>query len=177
MSAKQHLAEEQIIAAALNEPGLPQEVAEHLKACPDCAAQAEQIASQVAGLGKMSRDLAPAPPRRFTLPDRQPSLAGRWAWRLPLAAGMAAACVFLFSLWLGPGQRQPSTLSNESQAMFSEDQPLSTVMAMEDVETFSPFQAFVLGETYLGLDQDFMDFVSPSSDEDVSAISKEGRPC
>ena len=88
-----HLDEDQLIRAIVDETDLSPSVRDHLSSCPLCRAGMEQIEQDLTDLGKVAERLAPAKHREVSLPAWGPSRVNQWFlnWRLSFGAIAAAA--------------------------------------------------------------------------------------
>ena len=178
MSAKDHLNDAQMALAVVAADDLPAAHREHLAGCWLCGAENERLEQALAGMGQQARDLTPVPGRRFILPVAQDRPAASRSWgRWAAAATMAAAAVVAAMLWLGPAQQQTQTALVSEDASWSEPSAWDASAPGEEEQPFSSFQNFLLGGDQAGVDEDFMEFVSPWAEEDVSLHGPGRSPC
>ena len=173
-----HLYEERLIAAVLAEEDLSQEELEHLALCPSCQALRDNIASDLAGLEEMGRQAVRVPPRRFQIPKEPLIIRQHRPGLLALAGSLALAAVALIAVWLGVWGPQPATIPTTGFSPLSspavgpgymampprplyDDQDTLAGLGVQEVDTFSPFQQFVLGGDHTAVNEDFLDFIIP----------------
>ncbi len=166
-----HLSEERLIAAVLAEEDLSQEEINHLTLCPSCQALRDSIAADLIGLEELGRQTVQAPPRSFKLPAEEPQIKRETSrHRLFLGGSLALAAAALMAVWLGVWSPQPvrppqTELTPPNATLpaspFYEDTDALTSLGIQEVETFSPFQQFVLGGDRETSSEQFMEFIMP----------------
>ncbi len=109
-----HLDEERIIAAIVEEREIGFPERRHLAECLECRAQKEAIERELSIFGKFSREVAPASFRKPVLADPEPySFQWKWKVRPSMGMGLVAASLlafFLFPQFIDlhkPGKRAP----------------------------------------------------------------------
>jgi len=96
-----HLDDKQIVEAVIDESGLHGELRRHLFECPDCRAQKEVLAGDLARFGQISREQA-------HLNYRKPRIVGQRAgwfapvWRVRPALGLGLVFATFLALLLYP---------------------------------------------------------------------------
>lgn len=97
---EQHLDEQQLIQALVDESDLPRSVQMHLGDCHRCRSEMEGFEQELAALGQVAERYAPQPQKRIVLPVAEAE-STRWSFlNLRHAIGAAAAvAVVLMVLW------------------------------------------------------------------------------
>jgi|GEM_PF-6304695 len=178
MSPETHLDNEELSLAVVEPDRLSGSARDHLEACPRCQEEWSRLKQDLEGLGRKAKAATPVPPRRAALPLEEKRTRTGPAWLMPLAAGFVAAAVLVWSLWLGPLDREPGARGHDLYRMAALE--AGTVVAdlgLTDEEVFSPFHLYVLGQGGPSLDQDFLDFISPPAAETYSLLDLGAKPC
>jgi hypothetical protein len=174
-----HLYEERLIAAVLAEEELSQDELNHLALCSSCQALRDSIAADLAGLEDMGRQAVKIPPRNFQLPEEPPVVNRTRTNRLALGGSLALAAVALIAVWLGVWGPQPADTPNITpspllapmpqpdpmampRGLLLEDHESLVGLGMQEMDTFSPFQRFVLGGDETATSEEFMKFIIPN---------------
>jgi len=177
-----HLSEDHIIRAVVDHADLTRELQEHLSQCPQCGAKKRQAEENLAQLGRMAEQFSPTPQRPIRLPARQSRaffLSRPWQFAL----GTAFACLFIWVL-AGPllfkdGPVRKAGVSTRD--MIESDQQFMTDVAMLSENALPQEYMDMIGESDEDSDEDFMDFLIPSlEDDNVSLITINnfgGEPC
>jgi predicted anti-sigma-YlaC factor YlaD len=146
----------------------------HLQECPQCRSQKERLENELARLGQLAEHYAPEPHRRITVAEqkvRAPFFNRGFAFS---AAAVAAVIIVVWATFLIRSQQQGS-IGNLAQNMIEAERLMMEIDVL--VENALP-QVYldIVGETNLNLDQDFLDFLIPTSDDPtrISALAKKG---
>ena len=94
---EQHLDEQQLIQAAVDESDLPQSVKMHLGDCHQCRSEKESFEQEMAALGQLAERYAPQPQKRIVLPVQE-ARGARWTflnWRHAVGAAASVAVVLM----------------------------------------------------------------------------------
>jgi hypothetical protein len=97
-----HLSQDQVIKAVIDEERLPPEARVHLSACDVCQEKKDEAEMRLRRLGRMAQSLAPQPSRgKIGVADyfRRPALPGRWGLRLAIALSMAVVMILMVARW------------------------------------------------------------------------------
>jgi RNA polymerase sigma-70 factor (ECF subfamily) len=144
------------------------------KGCPQCRSQKERLENELARLGQLAEHYAPEPHRRITVAEqkvRAPFFNRGFAFS---AAAVAAVIIVVWATFLIRSQQQGS-IGNLAQNMIEAERLMMEIDVL--VENALP-QVYldIVGETNLNLDQDFLDFLIPTSDDPtrISALAKKG---
>jgi hypothetical protein len=162
-----HLTEKEIIQAVMDETDLPESTREHLRKCHTCRHEKEGLGNQLSLLGNTAKRLSPLPRKSFKLPQKDGvriPRVWRWQWQSLLAAGMAAAMIFIVLLW-----KTPSLIYRQDQGAVKTVEFVQDEQFMADisslVENPLPEIYFDLsGESNSDVDEDFINFVIPDID-------------
>jgi len=166
-----HLNEDQLIQALVDSTAVPHSVQRHLAACPRCQAEQHRLEAALTRLGHMAKALSPSPTRSISLSVNH---SPRRLWQKALVAALAAAVLVLFVSY-GPVRREVQ-LAALNQEMDRDEQFLMEVTALSEDPLPEFWQAMALISD-VGFDNAFMDFLVPSSREDVVSKNKEDAPC
>ena len=169
-----HLAEKDILQAVIDDTDLSRLQQQHLQDCFQCRSQKERLENELTRLGQMAGHYAPELRRRITLPEQKvlaPFFNRGFAFG---AAAVAAVVIVVWATFLIRSQQQGS-IGNLAQNMVEAERLMTEIDVL--VENALP-QVYldIVGETNLNLDQDFLDFLIPTSDDDrqISALGKKG---
>ena len=171
---KSHLGENEILQAVIDDTDLSMLQQQHLQECSQCRSQKERLENELARLGQLAEHYAPEPQRRVTVAEqkvRAPFFNKGFAFS---AAAVAAVIIVVWATFLIRSQQQGS-IGNLAQNMVEAERLMTEIDVL--VENALP-QVYldIVGETNLNLDQDFLDFLIPTSDDAprVSALAKKG---
>ncbi|RLB14959.1 MAG: hypothetical protein DRG63_07650 [Deltaproteobacteria bacterium] len=159
----QHLTEDQITWALVDENDLPEPVKKHLERCPFCQERKHKLETSLNNVGELAARFSPVPRRRF-MSERERHGLG-WAispwYRGVLTAALAG---FLLVLIFGGGRLWHPHSTSEITAVMEEMREDSKFMAEVDALVENPLPQIymeILGEGVVELDMDFMDFLVP----------------
>lgn len=169
-----HLNDDQLVLAVVDLAELPPPLREHLSTCPHCQANQERIEQDLAQLGQMAEHFAPTPTKPVSLPAEESRSSVRWSWGWRTYVGAAiAATLALILVWRAPVLRTPSGGDGDMRAQeMQEAEQLMTEVASLVENALPPAYEDISAESSAGLDEEFMQFVVPSiEDEPVSYYS------
>ena len=176
-----HLNEDQLLRAVVDETDLPPSLQEHLKTCRLCRTEKARFEQGLEELGHMAERLAPSPSRKVRFPVRESSQRPRswsWGWRTTLAAGMAAAAMVMVIVY-GSGlvqRTREATVAVLTQEMWEDDQLMTEISELS--ENALPLVCFdISGESEPDFNEEFMDFVVPSTEGDLVSHFTGGGLC
>jgi hypothetical protein len=172
-----HLNEEQFLKAVLNDDELPWQIREHLESCSTCRSEKERLETELAQLGRMSRDYVPPSTRPFSLNPEGEGPKLKWLpdWRVCGGAAVAAGLVLLL-FWVFPSQirtpeKGPTMLADE---VWESEQFMAEINGLVE-NALPPVYLDISGETDPGFDETFMEFlVPPIETESLSQEKKKG---
>ena len=173
-SIDSHLGENDILQAVIDDTDLPQSLKQHLHECSHCRMQKEGFEQELARFGQLARRYAPQPRRRVTI--------GADAVRLPLlnwkfAIGAAAVAASIIVVWAAVLiQRQPpGSVGNLAQNMVEAERLMMEVDVLVE-NALPPVFLEIVGETDLNLDQEFIEFLIPATEDapKISAFTMKG---
>lgn len=169
-----HLGENDILQAVIDDTDLSMLLQQHLLQCSRCRSQKERLENELARLGQLAEHYAPEPQRRVTVAEqkvRTPFFNRGFAFS---AAAVAAVIIVVWATFLIRSQQQGS-VGNLAQNMVEAERLMMEIDVL--VENALP-QVYldIIGETNLNLDQDFLDFLIPTTDDAnrISALAKKG---
>ena len=163
-----HPDESQLLLAIVDEAELPDSIREHLSLCPRCRADIKKIKQDLYNLGQTARQLAPLTRRKISLPVEKPSRIYKWLhdWRLSFGA-IATAAVVILLIWLSI----PSTILHEDSLDIMaqvtwDDDVFITEINMLTKNAVPQVYLDIIGEHYVGIDDEFINFVVPVFETD-----------
>ena len=169
-----HLGENNILQAVIDDNDLSMRQQKHLQGCSQCRSQKERLENELARLGQLAEHYAQEPQRRVTVAEqkvRTPFFNRGFAFS---AAAVAAVIIVVWATFLIRSQQQGS-IGNLAQNVVEAERLMMEIDVL--VENALP-QVYldIIGETNLNLDQDFLDFLIPASDDTarISALAKKG---
>ena len=169
-----HMGENDILQAVIDDKDLSMQQQQHLQECSQCRSQKERLENELARLGQLAEHYAPEPQRRIRVVEqkvRAPFFNRGFAFS---AAAVAAVIIVVWATFLIRNQQQGS-IGNLAQNMVEAERLMMEIDVL--VENALP-QVYldIVGETNLNLDQDFLDFLIPASDDPtrISALAKKG---
>jgi len=169
-----HLQEEQILWAVIDEKELGVDVRDHLLECSLCQAKVTRFKDDLQEFGQQARQAVPPSSRQFKLPVAKPGVFSHIPGWLPVTAAAAITGFIVFFYFMGLQTMTPpsevTTLQNrenivEDETLMREiselvDRPLSNNMyeiSGDDEEE---------GNTY---DDDFLQFAVPDTQDDFQS--------
>jgi hypothetical protein len=176
-----HLNSSELLLALVEESRLPEKALEHFVSCRLCRTRSKTLHDRLDELGRTAESLAPPMRMKVVLPLETAVPARelvRWKYGLTIGSIMVAAAVLFISfvgLDLGRNDVRLAALEQETRA----DEVL---MAEIDLIEESPLPQLCLeltDQSDQDLDEDFMDFVVPISDDGTLSRQdlKEGGLC
>jgi len=176
-----HLKEADLLQAVVDEADLTASLQEHLKTCRLCHSEKDRLELALAELGDRAERFAPASSRRVALPVRESTrraLSWYWNWRRTLVAGMAVAVAAIIVVYGGISVRkvEEAKLAALTQEIW-EDELLMTEISALSENALPLFCSDISGESYPDFDEDFMDFVVPSTEADLVSRNGGGVKC
>ena len=169
-----HLAEDRILQAVIDDTDLSTLQQQHLAECSRCQSHRERLKNELTHLGQLAERYAPEPLRRINVADdnaRLPLLIRRFA---VCAAAVAAVIIVVWATFLLRSQQQGG-IDNLAQNMVEAERLMTEVNVL--VENALP-QVYldIVGETNLNMDEDFIDFLIPTSEDThrISVFAKKG---
>ncbi len=166
MSAdKDHLSPEEVSLSVVDEEGLAGRSRDHLKHCPVCRRERQELVRRLDLVGKSARQYAPEPVRKIVLPAEEEQRKGwslSWGFTLKLAA--AAALVVLTVSWLVHFRYSPGMDQDLIAREMMQDEKLMTEISMlEDNSLPASCREISSEGTPDVSDEDIYDFVVPIS--------------
>jgi hypothetical protein len=121
----EHLQDEQILWAVIDQNELAGDAQEHLRECPVCQRKIGQFHDELQDFGQKARQAAPPFSRPVTLPkEKQATISHTVGW-LPIFGTAAMAGLVVFFYFLGMGTKVPTELASlQSQESLLEDASL-----------------------------------------------------
>ncbi len=167
-----HLNKEQIYKAMIDESELLSSEREHLSGCSECRAELEDFEKDLKLLGQTAERFVPLPKNRMVLHEK----AGKnslFGWR----TSFAAAITILFFVITMHSDSMKLLLSNKTDVanseLYSEDILMTEVNNL--VENSLPAKhLFISREEDTDYDEDFIDFVVPSVDDELLSVAVKG---
>lgn len=173
-----HLAEKDILQAVIDETDLSDSQRAHLAQCPQCRAAKEQLEQQLDRLGQRARSYCPAPQRRISVPEGKDRLSFfsrgfSWSFAFGAAAVAAALLVVLGSFFIR--SQQQANIGNLAQNMVEAEKLMAEVTVLVE-NALPPVYLDIVGETDLSADEDFFEFLIPTTDDPprISAFAEKG---
>lgn len=160
-----HLNEEQIYKAIIDESQLLPSESEHLSDCPECRTAVESFQNDLKLIGQTAERFVPLPKRRKILYEKtgKNSLFG---WGTSFAA---AITILFFVITMHSDSMKlifDNKTDNTNSALYSEDILMTQVNNL--IENPLPAKyLFISDEDNTYYDEDFIDFVVPSVDDEV----------
>lgn len=173
-----HLAEKDILQAVIDDTDLSDLQRTHLARCPQCQSEKERLGQELARLGQLARRYSPAPQKRITVVEGQGRLSFLsrgfgWGFAVSAAVAAAALLVMLGSFFIR-GQQQ-ANIGNLAQNMVEAERLMAEVDVLVE-NALPPVYLEIVGETDLSVDEDFFDFLIPTTDgaPRISAFAEKG---
>ena len=160
---EQHLDEQQLIQAVVDENDLPRSVQMHLGGCHRCRSEKESFEQELAALGQAAERYAPQPQRRIVLPVQE-ARSTRWTflnWRHAIGAAAAVAVVVVV-FWGSTIYRNLTGFGTTgSPAELLEARQLMTEVNMLVDNALPPLYLEISAEYKPDDDKDFYQFLIP----------------
>lgn len=169
-----HLDHAELLLAVVDAADLAAEKSAHLVSCPVCRSAREHLEARFLRLGRMARELAPAPTRPFRLP--QPAPTTRWRYKPLWAMGLAASLLLVMAVGrtMWPAYSPPPT---PTAAMLEADRRLSAAVdaLVEDALPLSFQHLASLDEEEteidLQIEEEWIDWVVPSIETEDNSLT------
>ena len=157
-----HLTENDILQALIDDTDLSDQQKVHLAQCAHCRSLKEQLEHELTRLGQLAKRYSPAPQRRITIVERK-DRSSFFNWRFALsAAAIVAVILVVFGTFLIHSQRQRS-IGNLAQNMVEAERLMTEVNVLVE-SALPPVYLDIIGQTDSSTDEDFIDFLIPSTD-------------
>jgi hypothetical protein len=165
-----HLGEELIIRALIDETEVPESARRHLDECPVCRDEKEKLEQELLRFGRIAKDYSPVPKRRISLPERssRDSISWFWNWQAASAMGAIAVIILVVISW-NTLFRVQSEFSPEvmNQELIAAEELMTDVDLLVNNALPAVYQD-ISGESYMEVDEEFIDYIVPAAYEDVS---------
>jgi len=179
-----HLQEEQVLWAVIDEKELAGDVQQHLLDCPVCKKKVEQFRDELELLGQKAHQAVPPFTRAVELPKEKSAAVSHNNGWLPFfgAAAMGACVVFFY--FMGMQTMAPTQLTAlQSQEILLGDEALMFEIAeVEEAPMFEdPYDMSgengtgfdemyeITGDDDNGFDEDFWEFAAPDIQDDYQS--------
>ncbi len=165
-----HLKEELIIRALIDETDLPEAARQHLASCPVCRGKKEKLEQELVMFGRNAKEYSPAPKRRISLPEKSRRDAVGWFWNWQAASGMAAvaAVILVVISWNALFRAQPKLpMVATTQELIAAEEFMTEVDLLVNNALPAVYQD-ISGESYSEIDEEFIDYIMPATFDDVS---------
>ncbi|MEJ2099173.1 MAG: hypothetical protein P8X68_04265 [Desulfobacterales bacterium] len=157
-----HLTENDILQAVIDDTDLSDRQKAHLAQCIHCRSLKEQLEKELARLGQLAKRYSPSPQRRITVFERK-ERSPFFAWRFALsAAAIVAVILVVLGTFLIRNQQQRS-IGNLAQNMVEAERLMTEVNVLVE-SALPPVYLDIIGETDSSTEEDFIDFLIPSTD-------------
>lgn len=171
-----HLRENDILQAVIDDTDLSTLQQQHLQECFQCRSQKERLENELTRLGQLAEHYAPKAQKRVRLPEekaRSPFFNRGFAFS---AAAVAAVIIVVWATFLIRSQQQEQgRIGNLAQNMVEAERFMTEIDVLVD-NALPRVYLDIVGETNLSQDQEFFDFLIPSSGDtpQISALAKKG---
>jgi hypothetical protein len=163
---KEHLDEQQLIQAVVDENDLPQPMQKHLASCDQCRLSKDGFEQDLARLGQIAARYAPQPRKKITLPVHEVR-PNRWAWvnwRHAIGA-VATVAVIVFVFWGSTTMWNPAGIKTAgTPAELSEARRFMTEVDMLVENALPPLYLEISAESKPNYDEAFYQFLIPQID-------------
>lgn len=160
-----HLKEEQVIWAVIDEHELTGEDRQHLLECQLCSGKVARFKAELQELGENARMSVPPQTRTIRLPIEEPAKPSAKSSWLPSFAAAALAGFILFFYFLGTETMTPRMIALQSPESFMEDEYLMDEIFEMVENPFSDVIYEITGENG-GYDDEFLQFIIPDDTQD-----------
>jgi hypothetical protein len=166
-----HLSEDEIVVALVDPADLASTRQRHLHHCHHCETARRRLERGLARFGERVDQWTPSPIGPASLPDRSKWIHGigwNWAWKGITAAAVAALVIMVVNLWPQVATIGPLYPSGVAENGHVETGLLAgQVNALVENALPAAFVELTGGNGSL-LDDEFMDFIIPPVNEEVS---------
>ncbi len=185
--SKNHLSEDQTIWSVIDESVLSSELKTHMASCGLCVDSKRKLEMDLKQLGNNARNFAPTMERKTALPlERSGEKSGFfsfWHFNTNPVLSLAATAVILIviALWSpvfksGPVFKLDNGLRTvEADRQIWEADELLTEISRLSENSLPVVYMDISGESYLGLEEEFIEFVSPPITNDPLTFKKRGK--
>jgi len=173
-----HLTEDQILMALVDESELGLKFQSHLAACPICNNEKIKIERRIGELSRMAKRMTQMPTRSIRLPETK-SRSFFWSgWRLSPVMGIALATVLVLMVLWRPARfyHQPGLGQDMlSQEMDEDNQFMTEVEILVENALPKEYQD-ILAVVETEFEDDFMYYIVPSvEDNNSQSLSQRER--
>jgi hypothetical protein len=165
-----HLGEELILRFLIDEDDVPEAARQHLAICPLCRGEKEKLEQDLLRFGRIAKQYSPVPKRRISLPERSRRDTVGWFWNWQAASGMGAiaAIILVVISWNTLFRAQPEfpVIATNQELIAAEDFMTEVDLLVNNV--LPAVYLDISGESYLEVDEEFIDYMVPAAYEDVS---------
>lgn len=165
---QQHLNEDQILWAVIDEGELPEEVRDHLMECQVCNERISNIRDELHGFGENAVLSVPALTKKITLPHDESGQLSKGASWLPSFGVAVMAGLVLFFYFLGMESMNPGRTPLLNTATVFEDEYLMEEI-FEIVENPLFGSGFEINGENSGFNDEFLEFIVPDIQEDYQS--------
>jgi len=181
MTKETHLKEADFLRAVVDEADLPASLQEHLKTCRVCQSEKDRLKRVLADLSDRAERFAPSPSKRVALPVGESparALSWYWNWRKSLVAGMVTAVVAIVVVYgvISEKTSQEAKLATITEEMWEDELFMTEVTGLSE-DPLPLFCSDISGESYPDFDEEFMNFVVPSTEADLVSCGRGGLKC
>jgi len=165
-----HLGEELIIRALIDETDLSEAARRHLAECPLCRGEKEKLEQDLFQFGRIAKQNSPVPKGRISLPERRRRGRIGWFWNWQAASGMAALAMILLVVisWNALFRAQPEfSMVATNQELIEAEEFMTEVEVLVN-NALPAVYLDISGESYMEVDEEFIDYVVPAEYEDLS---------
>ena len=166
--SQNHLEEDRIILAVIDQKDLTEADQHHLQECEHCNGKVIQLKEELLGLGENARQSVPQMSKNIVLPrEEQSHVRSNSSW-FPSFAAAAIAGLVLFVYFLGMESMTPRMMTLQNPDALLEDEYL-----MEEIYEMveSPFsdELYEITGGNGGFDDEFLQFIVPDIPEDFQS--------
>jgi hypothetical protein len=185
--SKNHLNEDQTICSVLDESVLSPELKTHMASCGLCADSKRKLEKDLKQLGDNARSFAPSMEQKTALPLEKSGEKSEFFsfghFNKSPALSLAATAVILITIvWWSPVFKfDPVSKSDNGlktgeadQEIWEADELLTEISRLSE-NSLPVVYMDISGESYLGLEEEFIDFVAPSITNGPLTIKQRGK--
>ncbi len=178
---KNHLNDDQTIWSVVDESVLSPERKIHMDSCGLCLESKRKLEKDIKQFGNNARKFAPSMEQKTVLPlERSGERSGFFSlghlnWNPVLS--LAATAVFLIAVvWWSPVFKSDNglKLGEAEQEIWEADELLTEISRLSE-NSLPVVYMDISGESYLGLEEEFIDFVAPSITNGPLTFKKRGK--
>ena len=159
-----HLNEDRIIRAIIDEGDLPDSLREHLGRCNRCQTEKERLEHDLDCLGRMAKRFSPLPDIGLALSAVRVRHSAQWFWRWQTALGAAMVAAIIVIIWWSVPERSIIVHPVITEMIIPETWGVDSMMIETSglSENVLP-QVYldISGETESGSYEEFIEFVVP----------------